>query len=182
MTKDVERNTQNNIFGITLFDLLSVLGIISILAAFLLPAISHIKSRTRTAICVTQVRQLALAVCAYSNDFEGNFPTTLYGSIIQKYYTNPSKIIICPDDLRSFDNASLTRGSYGLNQNILNYKLTSLPENNLSSNKPLAILGDAVSETLGTDSFKIRHRGKGNIAFLDGHVETILASNLQDYL
>ncbi len=183
MTQDAKRITQNdNISGITLFDLLSVLAIICILMGFLIPTISNVKNRARATICAAQIRQLALAVAAYSNDFEGNFPTTLYGATIQKYYSNPKEIVICPDDLRSFNSESFPRGSYGLNQRILNYKLTSLPETSDVSNKPIAILGDAVGETLEVGTFKIRHKGEGNLAFLDGHVDSVSSLGLQEHL
>jgi prepilin-type N-terminal cleavage/methylation domain-containing protein/prepilin-type processing-associated H-X9-DG protein len=54
--------------GFTLVELLVVIAVIAVLAAFLLPALAGAKSRARTAYCLNNKRQLALAWLMYAED------------------------------------------------------------------------------------------------------------------
>lgn len=177
--KDIKQKKRRQ-SGVTFFEILEVFIIIGLLLGLLLPAIGRVRSRARSTVCLTQIRQLALAVRTYADDFGGTFPTTLYGSTIRAYYTNPAAIVLCPEDSRDLSTGS-PRGSYGLNAGISSYKLTTLPEVNALSKKPIVILGDSRDEGLTVSSFNTRHRGKGNIAFLDGHTDSVPAANLGDY-
>ncbi len=66
---------QRRLAAFTLIELLVVVAIIAILAALLLPALKQAKEKARTVQCVSQVKQIALAVQMYCDDYEDRFPT-----------------------------------------------------------------------------------------------------------
>jgi prepilin-type N-terminal cleavage/methylation domain-containing protein len=60
--------------GFTLIELLVVIAIISILAALLLPTLARAKSSARRAACVSNLRQVGVAIHGYAQDHEGRIP------------------------------------------------------------------------------------------------------------
>ncbi len=63
----------------TLIEVLSVIAVASIMAAFLMPALSQARERGRRAKCMSNIRQLAIAMYTYAHDHDGNFQTAGVG-------------------------------------------------------------------------------------------------------
>jgi prepilin-type N-terminal cleavage/methylation domain len=58
----------------TLIELLTVIAIIGILAAILIPTVGRVRSKARTAQCVSNLRQIGLACLLYADDHKGLLP------------------------------------------------------------------------------------------------------------
>ena len=74
--------------GFTLVELLVVIAIIAILAALLLPSLAAAKQAARKAACLSNLRQIGIAVQGYAHDNSGQIP---YGPKSPPF-TNPSDL------------------------------------------------------------------------------------------
>src|SRR5947208_2561668 len=61
--------------GFTLIELLVVIAIVAILAALVLPALSRAKESAHMATCLSNLRQIGVAVQLYMQDSGSRYPT-----------------------------------------------------------------------------------------------------------
>ena len=79
----------------TLIELLVVIAIIAVLAAILLPVFAAARGAARRTACISNLRQLGLALHMYRQDYE-ELPPHL--STIDESYVRDSRIFVCPND------------------------------------------------------------------------------------
>src|SRR5437773_7540417 len=91
--------------GFTLIELLVVIAIIAILAAILFPVFAQTREKARQANCQSNLKNLALAILMYAQDYDEHLPLYNYpqptggnlrwGALIEPYVKN-LQIFICP--------------------------------------------------------------------------------------
>jgi len=70
----------------TLIELLVVIAVISILAALIFPVFFTVRGKARQTVCVSNLRQLGLAMASYTDDYDGLFP---WGADPADKHSNP---------------------------------------------------------------------------------------------
>ncbi len=66
--------------GFTLIELLVVIAIIAILAAILFPVFSRAREQARKAVCMSNEKQLSMAIMMYIQDWDEAFPPVRFGA------------------------------------------------------------------------------------------------------
>jgi prepilin-type N-terminal cleavage/methylation domain-containing protein/prepilin-type processing-associated H-X9-DG protein len=184
----------------TLIELLTVIAIIGILAAILIPVVGAARESARTAKCVSNLRSTSAGILAHILENDGVLRTFTGGGSTrwlwtrdlrdQGYFGPRSESIVCP----SWDSG---RGewhdwdTYGLNvfdpragrESIDGTNVYRMNFNSAEINPSRYILlADSINsegrqifrlwanQANGTGSVHLRHNDRANIGFLDGHV------------
>lgn len=76
-----KENEKSEVKGFTLIELLVVLAIIGILAAILFPVFARARENARRASCMSNMKQMALGVMQYTQDYDDYYPLAWYGVV-----------------------------------------------------------------------------------------------------
>ena len=155
----------------TLIELLIVLVIVAILAGIAVPVYQRMVERGRAAACVSNLRQLGLALNLYLGEHNQTMPPLAAGrsstsqdipvidNTLNAYAPNPG-VFACPSDMQGI--AAATGTSYYWNSALSNQAVSSL---NFLANvnaSSIPVLGDK-------QAFHPYSQNKVNILYADGH-------------
>lgn len=88
----------------TLIELLVVIAIIAILAAILFPVFARAREQARKASCMSNLKQIGIAVMMYVQDYDETYPIANLYATPQRFwysvldpYTKSKQVFVCPD-------------------------------------------------------------------------------------
>ncbi|MDR1280695.1 MAG: prepilin-type N-terminal cleavage/methylation domain-containing protein [Opitutaceae bacterium] len=182
----------------TLIELLTVIAIIGILAAIIIPTVGKVRDSARAAQCLGNLRQMGIVARLYSEDNNGklmhadyNFSKKLWP---YAYPAQKNKVINIsgnpPPDLKDsifecpkvYSDPFTTKRSYGVN---FHFEPSYAVEKDAEGKKTVLLSRFEVpSQTLlfadtregsecKNNTIYARHNNKANVVFLDGHTKAI---------
>jgi prepilin-type N-terminal cleavage/methylation domain-containing protein/prepilin-type processing-associated H-X9-DG protein len=108
--------------GFTLIELLVVIAIIAILAAILFPVFARAREKARQTSCLSNEKQLALAILMYAQDYDEKvhcrFANAPWWIVIQPYIKN-TQILQCPSSTNPYP-------AYGMNYRAPQFSVVAL--------------------------------------------------------
>ncbi len=178
MTQYRSDNHQFKKNGFTLIELLVVIAIIAILAALLFPVFAQAREQARATVCISNTRQVALAIRMYVQDYDEKWPLSyLYDSV----YTPPDprhrgvetelmpyvknrELFRCPDDSGEPDlkdsanpviqNAHSDYEAYGTSLNFDNCTLSRSGNGDLQSSTFTNSTPDTLTDIVSDAGFE----------------------------
>jgi prepilin-type N-terminal cleavage/methylation domain-containing protein len=95
LMRPVKNKISRGRFGFTLIEMLTVIGVVAVLASLLLTALASAKKKARTITCTSNLHQFSVALVTFMDDSEGKRPAV--GDLVTGRYLTPQSFL-CPED------------------------------------------------------------------------------------
>ncbi|HCU35651.1 MAG TPA: hypothetical protein DGT21_09390 [Armatimonadetes bacterium] len=168
--------------GFTLIELLVVIAIIAILASMLLPVFARAREKARQSACLSNTKQLLLALNMYAQDYDETYPpgytafqdSPNWRDFVVPYIRN-TQVLVCPSQRKD------RPVSYGLG-----YAVQGRSTNSWDDDTRVVAIGETVGyeakywsvlplssdpATCSNVYIDPRHNNGLNIGFADGHAK-----------
>ncbi len=148
--------------GFTLIELLVVIAIIAILAAILFPVFARARENARKASCQSNLKQLAIGVSMYLQDYDQCFPvwfreeypnSPAHPTVAVSPYLKNTQILVCPSQTpngmdgtyKDFPIAGPVNMGYGFSYYIFGSNTARTPTADAQVDKPAetVMIGDS---------------------------------------
>lgn len=198
-------NPNRNNLAFTVLELMVVVGVIAVLAALLLPALSQARAKAQRIHCVSYLKQIGLSFRIWDGDHNNLNPMQVYTNEVGgfrfadatnsfRYFQalsnelNTPYVLVCPTDL---ERRPATNFTSDFNNSHLSYFIAldadeTQPEMLLAGDRNVTngvppvngILTLTTNQPAGWTM--AMHRGNGNFALADGSVQQASSSRLRD--
>lgn len=184
--------------GLTLTEILVVIGIIAVLASLLFPALNSTRKAAANAVCVSNLRQIFQLSAVWATDNDGYVPQSQwYVTNLPSRYSNltkyglTTKMTTCPA-------SELQSPTYGISSRLVTsdpqwgpgdvyfwshgkYKLSLLSPRTIffTETAKQSWSGKAGAYISAPESAAAPHANKGNVLYCDGHVEALGTNDLK---
>ena len=189
--------------GFTLIELLVVIAIIAILAAILFPVFARAREKARQTSCLSNLKQIGLAMVQYVQDYDEVYPDTYYSisprpasivwpngdvrsntmwyQLIYPYIKN-IQVMQCPSNSTIWRGQYMGRGlSYPMNSylNAANLSDIEYPSQCISNIDGWYYWSNGTNGCEdATPSVRGRHNEGANAVMCDGHAKWFMFSNV----
>jgi prepilin-type N-terminal cleavage/methylation domain-containing protein/prepilin-type processing-associated H-X9-DG protein len=168
--------------GFTLVELLVTMAIIAMLAALLVPAVGKVKDKARKTSCLNNLRQLGIAVAAYTANSSGHLPMCQRvvddaadpEGFFNALEVSAPRVFVCPADTEPVVDGQPFHVRYHTS-----YEWNRWLSGKLIDRSELGVQQVCITVPVLGDGANFHGRSGRNYLYVDGHVASALEVRIE---